>query len=130
MAGLRDSYGRCVFGGGFFDSFYTIFFQSDPRVPRLFAATDLLKQKEALRAALATLVMYDRGSAVARSTLARLAQRHRELEIPDELYEHWEESLIRAVQECDPKFDVGVEEAWRSVSRLAVDELRQVTATS
>ena len=125
MAGLRESYGRCLFGGGFFDSFYTLLFQADARVPKLFARTDLAKQKEALRSALATLVMYDRGSSVAQATLERLAVRHRELEIPADLYQKWEDCLIRAVQECDPKFDLEVEEAWRSVTRLAVEEISE-----
>jgi hypothetical protein len=43
------------------------------------------------------------------------------MNIPQELFGCWLNSLIEAVRECDPAFDADVEKAWRTLGQEVID---------
>jgi hemoglobin-like flavoprotein len=54
-----------------------------------------------------------------------LAERHssRQLSIGSELYDLWLDSLLAAVQECDPETSSEVEAAWEAVMMVGIGYL-------
>ena len=56
-----QSYGRCCAKAEFFDDFYRTFLASSPEVAEKFTHTDMVAQKQLLRAGILNLVLYARG---------------------------------------------------------------------
>jgi hemoglobin-like flavoprotein len=123
---FADSLQRCNANPAFFDRFYERFLASSPVVREKFARTDFVRQKQALRASLLTMLQVaGEGDAGADRHLGELARRHSrdQLDIGGELYDLWLDSLLATVQECDPAYDPGVGEAWEKVMMIGVDYL-------
>ncbi|MBV2132382.1 globin [Pseudomonas sp. MAP12] len=112
---VMQSYGRCCASPGFFDSFYQRFLASSPIIRDKFTATDMLAQKQLLRAGILNLVLYARG--MPDSKLRDLGHSHsREgFDIRPELYELWLEALLQTVAEHDREAGADDLRAWREV---------------
>ncbi|MFP4615312.1 MAG: globin [Thiohalorhabdus sp.] len=114
---VKKSLGRCLHHGDVFGTFYQIFLQRDPRIPELFANTDMEEQKKLLRNGVNNVIAFYDQSFTAKSVLERIRYTHgrSRLNIPPDLYGHWVEAMIQAVGQFDPDFDPLLEQSWRNV---------------
>jgi hemoglobin-like flavoprotein len=115
---------RCDSNPRFLDFFYEKFLASSPKVAEKFANTDFGRQKRLLRASfyLILLASADPEDGPERY-LDHLARRHSasDLDIGTELYDLWLDSLLSAVETCDPEYGPEVEEAWEKVMGIGID---------
>lgn len=120
---FNDSFERVTNQPRFFDVFYDKFLSSSEEVADKFAATDLRRQKNMLKASLyltMTAIVQRREDL---SFLEPVAERHdrRHLDIRPELYDLWLDSLVEAVRLCDPQVDRQVTLVWRRALAKAID---------
>ena len=115
-----DTFESCVKDDRFTRVFYDIFLASSDEVRDLFAKTDFATQRRALKASLYTMVAASARKKADLSTLAELADRHRQLKIKPHHYELWLESLIAAVSKCSPRFDENVARVWRDAFHAGI----------
>lgn len=120
---VKKSYGRACLNPQFFDRFYDIFLKSSPKIEPKFAKTDFEKQKQLLRTGVAMLLSHVEGKSVGTVTLNRLGKSHskKNLDIHPNLYQLWIDSLVKAIQECDPKCTPELERGWQKVCSVGVD---------
>ena len=111
----QQSYSRCLRSPDFFERFYELLLDSHPAIAPMFAQTYFPRQRQLLKHGLGLLLSY--GNKPDEALLDRLAARHSTsaLNVAPELYASFVDSLVRVVGERDPKFDEGVEQAWREV---------------
>lgn len=111
----QQSYARCLRSPDFFERFYEILLESHPAIAPMFAQTYFPRQRQLLKHGLGLLLSY--GNVPNQELLDRIAARHSKaaLDVPPDLYPVWVDSLVQVVGERDPKFDDGVESAWREV---------------
>lgn len=116
---IKESLGRIIVEGNFFDRFYEVFVHSHPSIAPMFSHTDMAQQKGLLHHGLIQGLAYLDGKSTGKSTMERIRESHGPggLEIPMELYECWQKSLLKVVQEKDPKCDGKVLEAWETYTR-------------
>lgn len=112
---VMQSYGRCCASTAFFDTFYENFLASSPAIRDRFVNTDMIAQKQLLRAGILNLVLFARG--MSDSKLRALGESHSRagLNIRPELYDLWFEALIRAVKSHDSNANEEDISAWREV---------------
>ena len=99
-------------GETFFVRFYEIFLASSPRVPELFARTNMTRQVTMLRRSLYELVTFYVTGTLS-EPLRHVAQVHQHLAITPDLYDRWLDALIATVREFDPECDALTEYGWR-----------------
>ncbi len=121
--GVLASYYRCRREGGFIDTFYEVFLSKSPAVAAKFEQTDFKIQKLMLRQSLLEMLCFDRGLAGTSEEIARLAARHRELEISEEMYGMWLDSLCTAVERHDPEYCAELEQLWRRAMLKSIAEM-------
>ena len=123
IAAFDESLHRCDTNPRFLDIFYEKFLDSSPKVREKFSNTDFSRQKRLLRASfyLILLASEDEKRGPERY-LSFLAAHHssRGLNIGAQLYDLWLDSLLQAVQQCDPKYGPEVEEAWEEVMGVGI----------
>lgn len=123
IAAFDESLRRCDTNPKFLDIFYEKFLDSSPKVRERFSNTDFSRQKRLLRASfyLILLASEDEEQGPERY-LKYLAARHssKDLNIGAQLYDLWLDSLLQAVQQCDPKYGPEVEEAWEEVMGVGI----------
>ena len=117
---FNDSLDRCVANPRFLEIFYNRFTQGSPRVAKLFAGTDMRRQKRALKASLYTAMLAADGNRPAVDHLTALGERHHDLGVEAELYDYWLETLLSAVAECGGIEDEQTEAVWRQVLSGAI----------
>jgi truncated hemoglobin YjbI len=115
---FEESYSR-IFGDevtlgpdadDFFLAFYKRFLR-DKAIADLFADSDMPRQVGMLRRSLFQFVSYYLVSSVT-PEIVRLAKLHTAMQIPDEMFDVWLETLLATVEEFDPSFDESVRLAW------------------
>jgi hemoglobin-like flavoprotein len=106
------SYHRCAESGAFYTTFYAHLLASNPRIPPMFARTEFERQNRLLKHALGLLIIYAKRPNPA--MLERIAQRHLEVGVTDDLYPSFIESLVLAVAEHDPDYTPELADAWRT----------------
>ena len=117
------SYHRCAESGAFYSTFYDHLLASDPRIPPMFAATEFARQHQLLKHALGLLIIYAKRANPA--LLERIAARHQEVGVLNELYPFFVESLVLTVAEHDPEYTPEVAEAWRATLAPAIAFIMQ-----
>lgn len=122
---VTRSYGRCLAQGTLlFDRFYDNFLKSSPSIAKMFIHTDMVKQKSLLRAGLNYAIMYstESGKLAAEGVLKRIQQSHSRsrINVDPKLYPLWINSLLKAIEETDPKFTPDLQRAWKHVLDNAV----------
>lgn len=113
---LQASYGRCLRKGHFIERFYTLFMDSHPDIPPLFAGTDFSRQYMALRRGISSAIVHAAGSRLAERTMAAMADVHGSrgrAPVPPALYPYWVDSLVAAVAEFDPEYTPQLGRRWR-----------------
>lgn len=105
------SYHRCAESGEFYTTFYRHLLASDPRIPPMFARTEFERQHLLLKHALGLLIIFAKRANPA--LLQRIAERHTEVGVTEDLYPFFVESLVRSVAEHDPQYTAELGDAWR-----------------
>jgi hemoglobin-like flavoprotein len=118
----ETSYHRCAESAAFYSTFYEHLLASNPRIPPMFAGTEFDRQHRLLKHALGLLIIYAKRANP--SLLDRIADRHVEVGVGDDLYPFFVESLIRTVADQDPEYTPAVGEAWRVALQPGLDYMR------
>lgn len=124
---LNISYQRSISPDyrGFFQRFYQIFSDTEPRVKELFAETEMERQYKMLMESMTYLISYvqadDSGDAIKKTAVMHGRDR---LDIPAGFYDIWLESLIETIKERDPEFNDHIEKAWRKVLAPGIDYMK------
>jgi hypothetical protein len=121
-----ESYQRCSIGDEFIEGFLSDFCVKNPRFKERFAKVDVERQAKMLKASI-ILVFNAKGSAAVRNTLADLAIRHKEmnLDILENEFDLWVDSLVSTVAKHDPIFDPAIENAWRETLKTGLLIMKQ-----
>ena len=115
---FNNSYERCLQRPYFFDRFYENYVSANELVAEKFAGTDMDRQKDMLRASLHMLMaLRSTEPANAQRYFARIGKVHgrNKHDISPEMYDLWLSCLLQTVEECDERYDVRVENAWRTL---------------
>ena len=118
---FNDSMDR-IAGSDFYDVFYQLFLGHSQEIADKFKNTNLIKQKLMLKRSVAYMLnFYIRK--VPGDRLKNLAFMHskKQLDIRPELYDVWLDSIVMALEQCDPKFNKDVEHAWRIIMQPGID---------
>ncbi|MDH5527114.1 MAG: globin [Nitrospirota bacterium] len=117
-----SSYQRILTAGNFGDCVYQRFLESHPEVARRFAGVDMARQKFLLQRSLTVMMQHAAGLKGADAALDRIAGQHgpHGMSLPPFLFDYWIDALVGAVAECDPRCDMALEAAWRSLLRREV----------
>lgn len=117
------SYHRCEDAGGFFDTFYNIFFGMSPEIAPKFAATDMEFQKQVLGASLLWMLRLGRGDLIARHEIEKIGRSHSRAahDIPPYLYSLWLDALCQAVERHDPQITPELNARWRAIMEEGID---------
>jgi hemoglobin-like flavoprotein len=118
-----ESYHRCEASGGFFDTFYDIFFTKSPEIPPKFASTDMEKQKQIVMASVLMVLRLETGDPAARKYVEEIAESHsrRGHDIPPKLYDLWLDALCETVEKHDPQYTPELGVKWREVMRPGIE---------
>ncbi|MBD3814369.1 MAG: globin [Betaproteobacteria bacterium] len=121
---VMQSYGRCCASAAFFDEFYATFLASSPAVREKFVKTDMVAQKQLLRAGILNLVLFARG--MPDTKLRALGQSHSRagLDIRPELYDLWVEALLKTIGQHDRQLEQADLQAWRLVLNKGIDVIK------
>ena len=128
---VQQSFGRCLLNktlsNSFLDAFYEEFLASDPRIKPMFSNTDMEKQKDLLKQGLVMLLMYGKGSAMAKSAIEQLALKHdhNHLNIEPWMYRLWVQSLLACVNKYDPNYDDALNAMWNEALDLGIGVMKQ-----
>jgi hemoglobin-like flavoprotein len=121
---VMQSYGRCCASTSFFDDFYASFLASSPAVRDKFVKTDMVAQKQLLRAGILNLVMFARG--MPNTKLQALGKSHSRahLDIRPELYDLWIAALLKTIRQHDRQLEQLDLEAWQVVLNKGIDVIK------
>lgn len=117
------SYHRCEGSGGFFDTFYDIFFAKSSDIPPKFANTNMEKQRQILGASLVWMLRFGRDDPIAKHEVEKLGETHSRdgHDIQPELYASWLDALCESVQQHDPEYTSELEAQWREIMQPGID---------
>ena len=121
---LQRSLGRCLRDRRFIDRFYEVLMDSHPAIGPLFAATDMGRQRLALRRGISVALFHAAGSPLSRRATVEMAQVHSRrgrAPVDPALYGCWIESLVRVVGETDPEADAALLARWRTALGVVCD---------
>jgi len=92
--------------------FYRRFFAESPEVAREFRDTDMARQVSVLRSSLHDLVNFHL-TGILGHRLRHMAERHRHMDFPVELYDLWLDCIVEAAAARDPEADAFTSYHWR-----------------
>lgn len=123
---VRSSFGRAMTKRTFMPRFYEIFTHSHPAIPQLFKNTNMEKQFDLLGQSLNMAILFSQNNPIAKNAIERIRKSHdrEHLNINPELYPFWVDSLIAALRESDPQFTPTLEQQWRDVIQIAIDQIK------
>ena len=82
----------------------------------LFGGTDFNRQRRLLRRSLTNSIMYAAGSNIVKREVDKMADVHSRAgraPVQPHLYDYWLNSLIKAIREHDPQYNLQLEQRWR-----------------
>ncbi|NUM81482.1 globin [bacterium] len=120
---VHDSYSRCAIRKKFFDDFYDTFMSSSPQIAYMFRKSDMEKQKKLLDNGVTMMIMFAGGNAIGKIALDHIAKIHRQLNVTEEYYNYWLESLLQTLKKHDPQYSFKLERAWKEVMGVGIDYL-------
>ncbi|MGE3314387.1 MAG: globin [Planctomycetaceae bacterium] len=114
---VRQSFGRCTLTDQFLVTFYEILTGSSDEIRILFAHTDMPRQRKLLKEGLIYLISYPTGNEFARTRVTELGISHSRtrLNVRQEFYQNWIDSLMNAIQRHDSSYSSDLDAAWRRV---------------
>lgn len=122
---VKQSYGRALADKSLMKRFYENFVSSHPMVAVKFAGVDLERQQDVLKMSLSMAIVFPQDNVVAKRAMDKLQVSHGDggLRIEPELYNHWLESLLNTIEECDPAYSPELEKKWRAVLGCAIQHI-------
>jgi CheY-like chemotaxis protein len=123
---LNDSYERCFRRKDLFlDTFYKNFLSKSPEIIDRFRNTDMDSQKTMLANSIPMMLFAYSNP----SELSDIMQSHasKERNITPEMFVMWIDSLVEAVGECDPNFNMEIETVWRAMMDPGIELMRERT---
>lgn len=124
----KASYGRCLMKPSFWDDFYDVFLASSDKISKMFANTDMAKQKVVLKGSLNFAMTYaaDESNAFAKNKLEQVGGVHSKenVNVAPSMYTLWVESLVKAVEKNDSEYTAEVGDAWRKVVTPTIELLK------
>lgn len=121
---LQQSYGRCLRDHGFIERFYVTLLASDPRIPPMFARTDMGRQRVSMRRGISVAILYAAGSPLAQRSVEKMADAHSKaghVPVSPELHAHWLESLLKVIADTDPEINATLLARWRQAMGVVID---------
>ena len=118
---FNDSFQRCTGDSDFLGRFYQIFLSSSEEVRAKFLHTDMQRQKKIMLKSLAYMVHASSNPASIHKTAINHDKHH--LNIDPHFYELWLESMIKAVEQTDQRFNEKVEQAWRETLQPGINHM-------
>ena len=121
---VQGSYGRCLRDKQFIPSFYERLLARDERIQKMFVGTRWPQQNKALRRGISIALTFAGGSAIVEGSMKQMADVHSlkgHAPVDPVLYVHWRESLLEAVEACDPRLTPELKEAWREALTKTTD---------
>ncbi|QOC23423.1 globin [Wenzhouxiangella sp. AB-CW3] len=121
---VQASYGRCTRQKGFITRFYELLLDRDERIRKMFSTTDWSQQNRALRRGISIALTYAGGSDIVERSMNEMADVHSRkgrAPVDPELYRHWRESLLQAVEEFDPRLTSELRQDWADALRKTTD---------
>jgi len=109
----ESSFARVSLDPGFIEQFYDFFLQSHPSIEPMFAHVDMVKQRQVLRSGIAMLLLFARGDEMSKMILDRVIEKHKLLNLSPDLFQYWEESLLKALRGFDGNWNPELERIWR-----------------
>lgn len=119
------SFERCRADSEFFVRFYHLFMSVEPRLKKMFSATDMGEQIKMLNAAMLMLSNADENPPVS-LLVKQLAHRHDERGIrltPGDI-DIWLHCLLLAVEDTDPLFNEQIAAAWKDTLAFGLESLK------
>lgn len=125
VAGVEESFERCMLKGDVVERFYALFMDSHPDIKPRFVNTDFDSQKKLLRQSIGLAILHARNNPVGRIGINRLARSHSKsgLNIPPPLYAYWKKSFLQAVAEFDSEFSDELGSDWDRVLQKTIDDI-------
>lgn len=122
-AAVFASYARCRERGGFIEAFYRQLWARDPDIRGRFRTADMYRQHEVMRESINTLLMFARGSEIARLALTRLGKLHgvHGHRVTSSMYVLFINILVDTAREWDPKWSGELAPAWRAALEPGID---------
>ena len=111
--------------GDFFDKFYQNFLASSSEARDKFSQVDMKNQVTLIKNFLLHLQMYHK-TKVMNERLKSVAITHGRAgyNISEHLYDLWLLSLLKTLEECDPKYTPKVKQAWKMVLKPGIDAIK------
>ena len=109
----------------FYRRFYEILISADPRIKDLFAKTDMDRQITMLMQSM-THIMTFSATLEPSDEIEKIAVAHgkNQLNITAEVYDIWFDSMIKTVEEIDPKFEGHIETSWRVLMAPGIEYMK------
>ena len=120
---VGPSFERCSrHGHAIFDSFYSNLADHLPEIGQMFVSVDMKRQNQLIRVGINHLIHFAEGYGEAVSELDRLGKSHGPsgLDVPEELYEQWSDTLCQTVQEHDSQATLTTIRAWHAVLKHGI----------
>lgn len=123
---VEKSYDRVKDIDDFFNFFYHSLFSSDRAIFEMFKKTNMQSQKKALRDSIQYMLMLNAGSQIANRKFDQLAITHdrEHRNVKPELYQHWVDSLIKALASFDPQFNLSLSKKWHLAVATGIDRIK------
>lgn len=105
--------------------FYERLIPADPRIGRLFANTDLDRQRELFEHGVYMLIKFAKGDQVGAMALERLGRLHdrRHLDVSPDLYTIWARCLLETLREIDPEYTDELHDRWQETIRPGIEKM-------
>jgi hypothetical protein len=113
---FNDSFERIsIHSDSFYDTFYRCFTGKSAEIALLFVNLDMDNQKKMLKKSLSFMVAFA-ATNHASDYMVKLSDLHQnKLNIPDQMYVVWMDSLIETLWQLDPLFSKDSEQGWREM---------------
>ncbi len=123
---VKQSFGRALINKDLMKDFYDRLMSDNPAVGKMFARTDLEKQKEILKMSLSMAILFSQDNVVAKHAMDKVRESHSQanLNIKPEFYTVWLNSLVSVVAVSDPEFSSELEQHWRLAIGQAINHIK------
>jgi hypothetical protein len=109
----------------FLDRFYDGFLNKNEDIRQFFQHSDMAKLKRKLSTTLRLIILAADDSPGADMYLEYLGKYHRDINVTEDLYGKWLDALIDSVRHCDPQYDSGLEQLWRSAISIGITHMHK-----
>jgi len=117
---VKESMQRCFTRQSFMDRFYDEFMK-DPDVWEKFRNTNMAMQKVVLKSSLYLMLGVAKGLPSAAMDKLAVSHDRNHRNIPADLYQHWLNAMVSAVNSSDSQVTPEIEYAWREVMQAGID---------